>query len=91
MYSGSARALADRMNRSVRFSDGTVATVGEIWAAHPMAPERVTPERCAAVDLSEGGQRAGPNGETMREMLALQYGCTTPDEVERVLRRWIAS
>jgi hypothetical protein len=91
LYGGTARQLQAYLNDGIEFSDGTVAPLAAIWGAFPMMPEMVTPERLAAVDLSMGEQRAGPNGETVRQMLAEQYQCKTPADVERVLRRYLAS
>jgi len=45
----------------------------------------------AAVDLGEGEQRFGPNGETLREMIRNVYHCKTNDEEELFLRRYLAS
>jgi hypothetical protein len=57
----------------------------------PMNPRRLSEEQLAAVDLAEGELRAGPNGETIREMIRRAYHCETAEEEERFLRRWLAS
>jgi hypothetical protein len=62
-----------------------------VWMILPMNPEYVTDTRMAAADLTEGDKPAGPNCETIRQMIRETYHCASPEEEERYLRRWIAS
>ena len=48
-------------------------------------------EELSSVDISEGEQRFGPNGETLREMIRNVYHCKTSEEEEHFLRRYLAS
>jgi len=50
-----------------------------------------TKEELAAVDLTEAEEAMGPKGETLREMIRQSYHCTTKEEEDKYLRRFIAS
>ena len=67
------------------------AGLGEIWTVNPMPMEGFTDEELAAVDLSKGEERQGPQGETLRKMIRKTYNCTSRKQTDHYLRRWIAS
>jgi hypothetical protein len=80
-----------RLLKRIEFSNGAVASLGEIWTVNPMPMGGFTAEELAAVDLSEAEQRIGPQGETMRKMIRKTYHCKSRKETDFFLRRWIAS
>jgi hypothetical protein len=86
MYRAGTRRLADLLAR-VTFSDGTVVDLREIWTLNYMPPELDT----NGVDVAQGEQIAGANGETIREMIRNTYHCKSRAEEDFFLRRWIAS
>jgi hypothetical protein len=43
------------------------------------------------VDLAEAEMRAGPHGETVREMIHNTYRCATAVELDWFVHRWLAS
>lgn len=80
-----------RVLRRIEFSNGMTANISEIWTINPMPSEGFTPEELDNVDLSEGEQQAGPQGETIRKMIRSSYHCKSNKETDYYLRRWIAS
>jgi len=80
-----------RLLKRIEFSNGMTAALSEIWTVNPMPIGGFTPEDLAAVDLSEGEQRQGPQGETLRKMIRKTYHCVGRKETDYYLRRWIAS
>lgn len=80
-----------RVLKRIEFSNGTAASLAEIWTVNPMPAEGFTDEELAAVDLAEGDKRYGPNGETLRKMIRETYQCNSRKETDFYLRRWIAS
>ena len=75
----------------IRFSDGTVVSLGEIWTLNPMPKEGFTAEQLAAVDMTQAEVQAGLNGETIRQMIRETYHCRSQAEEDFYVRRWIAS
>ena len=80
-----------RLLRRIEFSNGMSASLAEIWTVNPMPLEGFTDEELAAVDLSQGEERQGPQGETLRKMIRKTYQCKSRKETDHYLRRWIAS
>jgi hypothetical protein len=80
-----------RVLKRIEFSNGMTANISEIWTINPMPAEGFTREELDNVDLSEGDQQAGPQGETIRKMIHNTYHCKSNKETEYYLRRWIAS
>lgn len=80
-----------RVLRRIEFSNGMVANLSEIWTINPMPVDGFTQEELDNVDLSEGEQQAGPQGETIRKMIRATYHCKSNKETDYYLRRWIAS
>lgn len=80
-----------RVLKRIEFSNGMTANISEIWTINPMPAEGFTQEELDNVDLSEGEQRAGPQGETIRKMIRSTYHCKSNKETDYYLRRWIAS
>ena len=90
MYGAGASKLQELLAR-IEFSNGTVAGFGEIWTVNPMPKGGIPQAELDAVDLSQGEEAVGPNGETMRKMISDTYHCATRAEEDRYLRRFIAS
>ena len=80
-----------RLLKRIEFSNGAVASMGEIWTINPMPMGGFSAEELASVDLSKGEERHGPQGETLRKMIRKTYHCTSRKEIDYFLRRWIAS
>jgi hypothetical protein len=80
-----------RILRRIEFSNGMVANLSEIWTINPMPMGGFTEDELDGVDLSEGEQQAGPQGETIRKMIRKTYHCKSNKETDYYLRRWIAS
>jgi hypothetical protein len=80
-----------RLLKRIEFSNGAVASLGEIWTVNPMPMDGFSPEELAAVDLAQGEERQGPQGETLRKMIGKTYHCKSRKEIDYFLRRWIAS
>jgi hypothetical protein len=80
-----------RLLKRIEFSNGVVASLGEIWTVNPMPMDGFSPEELATVDLAQGEERQGPQGETLRKMIRKTYHCKSRKETDYFLRRWIAS
>lgn len=74
-----------------RVSSGDRVNMVDVWTINPMPKGGFTPEDLAAVDLSQGDEAWGPDGETLRAMIRDTYHCKTPEDEEHFLRRFIAS
>jgi len=90
MYGAGPKKIQQLMN-AIKFSDGTTASLMEIWTVNPMPQDGFTEEQLAAVDLREAEQKVGQNGETLRQMIRESYHCKTRAEEDKFLRRFIAS
>jgi hypothetical protein len=80
-----------RLLKRIEFSNGAIASLGEIWTINPMPVGGFSAEELANVDLSQGEERQGPQGETLRKMIRKTYHCKSRKETDYFLRRWIAS
>jgi hypothetical protein len=87
---GPYRAL-HRLCGQIKFSDGTVTPIENIWTFHPMPPGGIDNGALRRADLAQAEVRAGPNGETVREMIRDTYRCGSAAEEDWFVRRWIAS
>jgi hypothetical protein len=76
---------------ALKFSDGTTASLSSIWGIHPMPRTGFTILALDNADLTEGEPTAGPNQETVREMVRTMYRCRTEAEEDYLLRRFIVS
>jgi hypothetical protein len=90
MYGAGAKKLQEMLN-NISLSNGNVVSLGEIWTIHPMPVDGISEQELAAVDLADGEQRFGPNGETLREMIRDVYHCQSKQEEDKFLRRYLAS
>lgn len=90
MYGAGAKKLREMLG-NIRLSNGDVVSFDEIWMVFPMPSEGFTDEELEAVDLADGDEVWGPNGETVREMIHNVYHCKTKGEEEKYLRRYLAS
>jgi len=90
MYGAGAKKLKE-MLENIKLTNGDVVSLGEIWTINPMPKGGFSKSELAAVDLSEGEEKVGPNGETLRKMISDTYHCESREEEDRYLRRFIAS
>jgi hypothetical protein len=77
----------NRLCRKVCFSDGSSISLPGIWTINYMPRDL----DISGVDLSEGEQRIGEQGETMREVISNTYRCRSRAEENFFLARFIAS
>ena len=85
-----AKLIAKLLGR-VHLSDGTTVNVDAIWTINYMPPGGVTVAQMEGVDIAEAELPAGPNGETVREMIHTVYHCASAAEADWFVRRFIAS
>ncbi len=90
MYGAGAKKLQE-MLEVISLSNGDVVSFGKIWMILPMPVGGISNDDLAAVDLSDGEERFGPNGETIREMIRNLYHCKFKKEEDDFLRRYLAS
>ena len=90
MYGAGTRKLKD-MLENIKLSNGDSVSIGEIWTINPMPKRGLTKEELDSVDMAEAEQEAGPNGETLREMIKNSYHCESKDQEDYYLRRFLAS
>ncbi|MFZ1944328.1 MAG: hypothetical protein WAU43_11975 [Acidobacteriaceae bacterium] len=79
-----------RIFSEIRLSDGQVVALAEIRLVLPMPHGGLSKEELAAVDLSDGDKKSGPNGETVREIVRTFYRCESGEEEDGFLRRFLA-
>ena len=69
MYGAGAEKLKELLEH-MHLSNGERANIAEIWTVNPMPVGGISAEELAAVDLAEGEEKVGPNGETLRKMVS---------------------
>ena len=89
-YGNAHKRLADMLN-AIRFSDASTAAISEIWTINLMPQDGFTDQQLADVKLDVAESTVGPNGETLRQMIRNTYHCTTVNQEDIYLRRFIAS
>jgi hypothetical protein len=82
-----AATLLERLT----FSNGTTASGDAVWTINYMPPGGITVAQLEGADLALAESRAGPRGETVREMIRATYRCSSAAEEDWFVRRWIAS
>jgi hypothetical protein len=90
MYGAGAQKLQEMLS-GIALSNGQVVSFSDIWLILPMPAKGLSPGELAQVNLAEGDVKAGPNGETVREIVRNVYHCKSKDEEDRFLRRYLAS
>ena len=60
--------MSERLEK-VSLLNGDVVSFSDIWTVHPMPVNGMSDEELSSVDISEGEQRFGPNGETLRILI----------------------
>ena len=90
MYGAGAKRLQEMLS-SIELSDGRIVNFSDIWVINPMPPRGISEEELAAINLSDGDVVAGPNGETIRKMISDTYHCSSTEEEDMYLRRFLAS
>ena len=79
------------MMDQIQLSNGDVISIHDIWTINSMPKEGVPKEAIETVDMSDADIPAGPNGETIREMIRATYFCKTKEEEDYYVRRYLAS
>jgi hypothetical protein len=78
----------EQLCQRIRFSDGSCTNLADIWILNYMPRDLDT----SGADLSEGDQRIGDGGETVREMVSNIYHCRSRAEEDFFFpARFIAS
>lgn len=90
MYGAGATKLNELLEK-IPLSNGETVSINEIWVIFPMPKDGLSQQELDEVDLSKGDQKAGPKGETVREMIREVYRCSSREEEDRYLRRYLAS
>jgi len=90
MYGAGPERLGE-MLRSIKLSNGDELSINDVWTINPMPKNSFTKEELEAVDISRAEEGAGPNGETLRNMIKDTYHCKSRDEEDYYIRRFIAS
>jgi len=90
MYGAGAKKLQEMLG-AIRLSNGDVVSIGDIWMIFPMPSDGISEEELADVDMAKADEEWGPNGETVREMIRNLYHCKTDEEVNKYVRRYLAS
>jgi len=83
--------LIAKLLRRLHFSDGTTASVDAVWTINYVPPGGFTVAQLEGADLTLAEQRAGPRGETVREMIRATYRCASAAEEDWFVRRWAAA
>lgn len=90
MYGAGAEKLGELLS-SIGLSNGKTVNLKQIWTINPMPADGFTDEELTSIDLREAEEQVGPNGETLRHMVSETYHCSSRDEEDHFLRRFIAS
>jgi hypothetical protein len=90
MYGAGAKKLHELL-MNIKLSNGDVIRIEEIWTINPMPKGGISQEELDQVDMSKAEEKIGPNGETRRKIISDTYHCSTEDEENHYLRRFIAS
>lgn len=90
MYGAGPKKLQEMLD-SIKLSDGSRVSFGEIWTINPMPFGGFTQEELDAVDLSIAEEPGEPGGTSRRKMIGDTYHCKTREEEDKFLRRFIAS
>jgi len=90
MYGAGAKKLHELLT-NIKLTNGDVISIEEIWTINPMPKDGISKEELDQVDMSKAEEKVGPNGESRRKMIRDTYHCSTEDEENYYLRRFIAS
>ncbi len=90
MYGAGAEKLAELLS-AIGLSNGATVNIKNIWTINPMPVDGFSEQELLDVDLQEAEEKIGPNGETLRKMISETYHCSSREEEDRFLRRFIAS
>jgi hypothetical protein len=90
MYGAGAEKLAELLS-AIELSNGATVSLHNIWTINPMPTNGFTDQELIDVDLQEAEKKLGSNGETLRKMISDTYHCSSRQEEDQFLRRFIAS
>jgi hypothetical protein len=90
MYGAGAGKLQEMLN-NISLSNGETVRFGDVWMVLPMPSQGLSPKELAAVNLADGDEKCGEQGETIREIIRAVYHCESKEEEEKLLRRYLAS
>jgi len=83
--------LTTKLLKRLHFSDGATAHIDSVWTINYVPPGGFTIAQLEDADLALAETRAGPHGETVREMIRATYRCASAAEEDWFVRRWVAS
>jgi len=86
---GAGAKKLQEMLENISLSNGRVVSFSDIWMVLPMPERGFTADQLAGVDLKDGEEKAGLNGETIRKMIRDIYHCKSREEEDRFLRRYL--
>ena len=83
--------LTTKLLKRLHFSDGATAHIDSVWTINYVPPGGFTIAQLEDADLALAETRAGPHGETVREMIRATYRRASAAEEDWFVRRWVAS
>ena len=90
LYGAGPKKLQELLT-NLRLRSGTIVDSTDIWTIHPMPKNGFTQEELDAVDMAQAEDRVGPRGETLRKMIRDTYHCTSVEEEDKFIQRFLAS
>lgn len=90
MYSAGPKKLHELL-QNISLSNSESCRLDEIWTINPMPKGGIPANELQAVDMSHAVERVGPNGQTLRKMIAETYHCKSHEEEDVFIRRFLAS
>lgn len=84
------RLAASRLFEDIHFSDGSRASLDEIWTVNPVPVGGIPEGALANVDLSAGDDPIDDSAVTFRDLVRATYRCTSRAQEDEMLRRYLA-